>query len=453
MNMKNNMNKKNLKINKILDDVKKTIRPDIKVINDADVIVKKINELLKKYKIPAECVKGGSIAKETFLKNDYDIDLFVRFIPSYKNQDISTILEKILKELCDKLKVSLERIHGSRDYFQFHLLKEKKVVIFEIIPVILIHAQNYQDAQNITDLSPEHVTWVKKYTSKNPRLVDDIRLAKQFCKANKVYGAESYINGFSGHILDILIIHYESFVNLLNAFSQYDKDSLNKPIIIDTEKNLANPLTQLNKSKITPLIIIDPIQKERNSAAALNKERLLMFIDAAKSFLSKPDKKFFIIKNFDIETEIKNSLKEMKLKEKDINIVRIDIDTLDGSKDVVGTKVLKTYETIIEQLSLNDFRVIKSDWNFVFSDRRAEAYLFVDKKITKEITQEGPPTKTTTDYKKFVDKHVSLGHEIIFKNNRVYAMVPRKFLDPKSFIDDLAKKDFISRRIKGLFVR
>jgi len=444
-------------INRILADVKKKIRPDIKVIVDADNIVKKINEILKKEKISAECVKGGSIAKETFLKNDYDIDLFIRYNLEYKNKDISNITEKILKELCEKLKVIFYRIHGSRDYFQFNLKKGKKILAFEIIPVLLIYTQNYKDAENITDLSPEHVIWVKKYTSKNPILLDEIRLAKQFCKANKVYGAESYINGFSGHILDILIIHYGSFINLINAFSKYTPDELNKPIIIDTEKNLKNPLKDLNRSKITPLIIIDPIQKERNSAAALNKEKLLMFIDAAKAFLEKPDKNFFEVKEFDIEKEIQNFLKEIKknynLNEKDVNIVKIDIDTVDGSKDVVGTKVLKTYEAIIEHLRLNDFKVLKSDWKFRYDEKRAEAYIIVDRKISEELMQEGPPTKTTPDYKKFVDKHVALGHEILFKDGRVYAMVPRKFLDAKSFINDLEKKDFISRRIKGLFVR
>jgi len=133
--------------------------------------------------------------------------------------------------------------------------------------------------------------------------------------------------------------------------------------------------------------------------------------------------------------------------------VRIDIDTVEGSKDVVGTKVLKAYEAIMEQMKLNDFIILKSDWNFVFNEKRAEAYLMVDKKISKEIFQEGPPTKSATDYKRFVDKHVASGHEILFKDERVYAIVPRKFLDPKSFIEDLVKKDFINRRFKGLFVR
>ena len=67
--------------------------------------------------------------------------------------------------------------------------------------------------------------------------------------------------------------------------------------------------------------------------------------------------------------------------------------------------------------------------------------------------QEGPPTNAVIDYKKFVGKHVAAGHEILFKDNRVYAMVPRKFLDPKSFITDLSKKEFVSKRAKGVFVR
>ncbi len=455
--MINKTTQKITQINKILAEVRKKIRPDSKVIKDADTIVKAINDLLKKEKIQATCVKGGSIAKGTFLKNDYDIDLFIRYNQSYINKNISDITEKILEKLCNKLKVLIHRIHGSRDYFQFDLMKGKKILAFEVIPVMLVYTHNYQDAQNITDLSPEHVLWVQKYTSKNPKLLDDIRLAKQFCKANKIYGAESYINGFSGHILDILIIHHGSFINLIKTFSKYTEEDLKKPIIIDTEKNLINPLKQLNKSKITPLIIIDPIQKERNSAAALNKERLLMFINASKAFLEKPNKEFFEVKEFEIEKEIKNSLKEIKyyykLEEKNVHIVKIDIDTLEGSKDVVGTKVLKAFEDIIEHLQLNGFKVLKNDWKFNYDEKRAEAYIIVDRRISRELMQEGPPSKTTPDYKRFMDKHVAAGHEILFKDGRICAMVPRPFVDPKSFITDFAKKDFISRRIKGLFVR
>jgi tRNA nucleotidyltransferase (CCA-adding enzyme) len=440
---------------KILESVKDKIRPDNSILVDVDSVVDRINKLLKKSKLVAECVKGGSIAKGTFLKNDYDIDLFVRYNQSYIEYDISELTEKILKILCKELKVKkLDRIHGSRDYFQFEQKKKNKILNFEVIPVILVHAQNHNEALNITDLSPEHVTWVKKYTDKNSKLTDEIRLAKQFCKTNGVYGAESYVNGFSGHILDILIIYYGSFINLLKAFSKYEDISVNKPIIIDPEKHQKNPLKDLNQSKISPLIIIDPIQTERNSAAALSREKLIIFIDAAKRFLEKPSKDFFEIKKFEIKKDISEKTKNVKVNYSktisQINIVQANIETLDGSKDVVGTKVLKVYETLIEQMQLNDFKVLASNWNFIFDKRFAEMYFIVDKNMSKEVEQEGPPISAKIDYEKFLKKHTELKHKTCIKGNRIYAVMPRKYVDPKIFLQDLCKQEFISRRTKNI---
>ncbi|MGV8171949.1 MAG: nucleotidyltransferase domain-containing protein [Candidatus Woesearchaeota archaeon] len=450
---KKNERKKGEKIEHIFEEIDNRIRPDIRVIKNADEMVKDINTLIKKSGIIAECVKGGSIAKETFLKDDYDIDLFIRFNKSYYNKDISGISENILKQICEKFKIVLERIHGSRDYFQFRIIKEKKILLFEVIPVILVHAQDYQQAENITDLSPEHVTWVKKYTTKNPKLIRDIRIAKQFCKANKVYGAESYINGFSGHIIDILIIYYGSFLNMLNSFSKYNIEKIDKPIIIDIEKNLDNPLKQLNKNKITPLIIVDPIQKDRNSAAALSKKRLMIFVDAAKKFLDKPSKTFFEIKIFNIEDEITRSLNALKISERNTKIILMDIDVTEGSKDVVGTKALKAYETIIEHMKMYGFDVLNSDWNLIHEEKRAEAYIITSSKISNKILHEGPPATAREDYKRFVEKHTASGHEILYKDGRAYTLVPRKFIDPKAFIEDLSKKEFISKKVKKIVIR
>ncbi|MGV8087412.1 MAG: nucleotidyltransferase domain-containing protein [Candidatus Woesearchaeota archaeon] len=441
------------KIDTIIKAVKNKIRPDITVIKEVDNIVIEINNLLKKDNISAECVKGGSIAKETFLKDDYDIDLFIRYNITYRDSDISFMTSKILDKLCKKIKTQIVKIHGSRDYYQFNIIKNKKILAFEVIPVLLIHASNYSDAQNITDLSPEHVTWVKKYTTKKPELIEDIRVAKQFCKANKVYGAESYINGFSGHILDILIIHHGSFINLINTFSKYEYDDLKKPIIIDTEKNLPNPLIQLNKNKITPLIIIDPIQKDRNSAAALNKEKLWMFILASKEFIKNPSKDFFVIHKFNIDDEIKKALKKIKIDKKELNIIKLIMKTVDGSKDVVGTKALKAHTLILEQLELNDFKIYYNGWNFIYDKKYAESFIIIDKKISEEISQQGPPINSTINYNKFIEKHKDLKHKITLKNNRAYATIPRKFTDPKKLIEEITKQDFISKRIEKLSIK
>lgn len=443
-------------IDRILSDIQRKIRPDMKIVLRVEKIVKEINDVLKSKSFFAECVIGGSLAKGTFLKDDHDADLFIRYDQAYKDKDISSITEEIIASASKKLKIrDLQRVHGSRDYFQFRIKMEKKFLDFEVIPVMLVHAADYKNAQNITDLSPEHVFWVRKNTDKNPQLVDDIRLAKQFCKANNIYGAESYINGFSGHILDILVIYYGSFLNLLGAFSKIKYANIKNPIIIDPERRGKNLLKDMNKSKIAPLVIIDPIQKDRNSAAALSCEKLIIFADSARAFLEKPDKKYFEIKKYDMKKELRSASKNLKKKDakEGAEIITIALDTLDGSKDVVGTKILKAYEAMNDHLKLNDFKVLGSGWNFMFEKKKAEMYFIISKDISKNIEQEGPPISAKTNYQKFVDKHSGLGHKTFIRGNRIYAVMPRKYTDPKKFLKKITREEFISRRFKKITIR
>jgi len=67
--------------------------------------------------------------------------------------------------------------------------------------------------KNITDISPLHALWIRK--NSNEKVRDEIRKFKYFLKINDLYGAESYIRGFSGYIAEILVIYYKSFNNLI----------------------------------------------------------------------------------------------------------------------------------------------------------------------------------------------------------------------------------------------
>ena len=238
-----------------LDKIKKELRPDISVLKEVEDFVKLINREIHKNNIKAVCIPGGSVAKGTFLKGDFDVDLFVKFGTGYSN--ISKLLHKILTPFNPDL------VHGSRDYYQI-----KRKLNYEIVPVLDI--TDPDKAENVTDMSPLHVQWVKNHLQKGQD--DEIRLAKKFCKSINVYGAESYIKGFSGHVIDILIIHYGSFHKLLEATKKW------KPkVIIDTEKYYKSSrelLFNMNQSKISgPMIIIDPILKTRNAASALSYEK------------------------------------------------------------------------------------------------------------------------------------------------------------------------------------
>jgi len=182
---------------------------------------KTINSFLQKLNAQlkdGKALLGGSGSKDTWLAGSKDADIFIQFdFNKYaSNSDqLSEVLEKHLKKAFPKLKI--ERFHGSRDYFNV----QYENITFEVIPILKI--KKSEEAVNITDISPLHSIWVNKHTV---NMKDDIRLAKKFCWAYGLYGAESYIRGFSGYVIEILIAYYGSFGKLLQASLKWKEKDL-----------------------------------------------------------------------------------------------------------------------------------------------------------------------------------------------------------------------------------
>ena len=43
----------------------------------------------------------------------------------------------------------------------------------------------------------------------------------EFCKVAGVYGAESYIQGFSGYVLELLVINYKGFKGVIRNVAKW----------------------------------------------------------------------------------------------------------------------------------------------------------------------------------------------------------------------------------------
>ena len=94
------------------------------------------------------------------------------------------------------------------------------------------------------------------------KMLKEIMLAKAFCHASKCYGAESYIQGFSGYSLELLIYYYKGFMKFAREIA---KDNGKNKIIIDIErfyKNKNEIMININSSKLqSPIILVDPTFK------------------------------------------------------------------------------------------------------------------------------------------------------------------------------------------------
>lgn len=331
---------------------------------------------LKNKKIKAEVFIGGSLAKDTIIKKqgNYDIDVFVRFDKVYKNEEISEKLGRILKDA--------KKIHGSRDYYE----KIIDGTIIEIIPVLKIKSPN--EAENVTDLSYFHVKYILDRIKKNKRLSDEIKLAKTFAYAQECYGAESYIKGFSGYSLELLVSHYGSFLKLVKEMAKSKER-----VIIDDSKfyKKGNILIELNESKIlSPIILIDPTYKERNALAGLSEETFEKFKKSCQDFLNNPGKEFFIKKSFN--EKIKNI--------KYTNEIKVKSNRQKG--DIAGTKLKKFFKFFIYQLK-KEFNVKSSE--FYYNDKENNAFFFflLDKKDDEVI--KGPPIDYQENLNEFKKNH------------------------------------------------
>jgi tRNA nucleotidyltransferase (CCA-adding enzyme) len=406
--------KKEKREKNILKEILERTKPseeDLKQIKkNVDSFCNNIKEKLKKSKIDAEIFVGGSFAKGTVIKKGkYDVDVFIRYNKKYKNEELSSLTAKILGQ-----SKNISVIHGSRDYFR---ISYGDNFFIELIPVKKI--KNPKEYENITDLSYLHVKYInKKIKQKN--ILDEIKLAKAFCYANGCYGAESYIHGFSGYSLELLVYYYKGFEKFIRAMANLGKDKL----IIDIEKQFKNKkdvLMDLNSSKLnSPIILIDPTYKQRNVLAALSQETFEKFQKSCQEYLKNPSIKNFEVKKVDIEKIKEESIK----KGKEFILIRAETSKPEG--DVAGSKLLKFYNYLEKQLSR--FFIIKNK-GFEYNEGKSAKYFFVAEK-KKEVIYSGPYTEDKENCAKFMGEH----KEVYEKQGRLYAREKFQF-NLKQFLE------------------
>ncbi len=371
--------------------------------------VQQFLEELRKKNLNA--VLGGSVAMGTNLSDKDEADIFIKT----EGPDYSEKLEKFLKNNNYEYK----KLHGSRDYFQIY----KNQVLYELIPVKQI--QKPEEAETIVDMSPFHVEYFQKNLTQE--LKQEIKLAKSFCKAHNIYGAESHIKGFSGHVLNILIIHYKSFKELLIQSQKW------KPkVIIDLDKKIKDPLMELDKSKIEgPLIVVDPVYKYRNAAAAVSEESFNKFKKKAKEFIKKPSLELFE----------KEKIEDLITKDHTV----LEIMPLDDKDDVAGSKIIKIKEHIERELENNGFEIKQSLWEYKKPSLLALKTKFLGKKAI--IT--GPPLDMKEHANKFKKKHKKYYEE----NGILKAEITRKYHEVEDLLKELIKNSYVKERCKSIKIK
>ncbi|MFT4326937.1 MAG: hypothetical protein ACMXYK_05530, partial [Candidatus Woesearchaeota archaeon] len=203
-------------------------------------------------------------------------------------------------------------------------------------------------------------------------------------------------------------------------------------VVLDIDKQYAGKDISffMNKAKIeSPLVVVDPILPERNAAAALSKECFSKMISAAKQYLKKPKKTFFVIL----------AIKESFLKKHKKGIV-ITFSPVKGSKDIAGTKALKAFEYLCKAIENNGFILKDKDWSF-----SENVFLFAVEKesIKPYYIQAGPTVDRSDACKAFCIVHP----DAYIKRKQYLAKVPRKHTNIKNLLEELLTQDYVTERV------
>jgi tRNA nucleotidyltransferase (CCA-adding enzyme) len=303
------------KYQEILNEILREITPTKREIELINNLTKKIKNLLqnKAKELNLNYTKiepqGSTGIKQTQLRNDFDIDLFIGLnYSTYSKKYQGLSKNKLKKEskkdfssLCNNwiLKsLALEEFHNPRLLYAEHpyvtvdyILNSTEVKI-DIVLYFDLDLEYIKKNGPITavDRSPWHGIFVRDELNLNQK--NDVRVLKQFFKACYSYGDKSAVGkvGFIGYSAELLIYYFKDLINLFKNFNEMD----NKPL--DYYDRNIEDLRKIIHFQNDYLIIVDPIDKNRNVASAISERAYKYCNQKIGEFLKNPSAEFFKIK-------------------------------------------------------------------------------------------------------------------------------------------------------------
>ncbi len=197
----------------VLAVVLKRVTPDAGKRREIDALAKKLEKRVaaaaKRLGVEAAVRVEGSVAKDTWLSGEPDVDVFMR-VPS-------SIPRAQLGKVC--LKVAKLATKGSRQVERFAEHPYLEAFVDDTrVNVVPCYAAKPGEWLSAMDRTPFHTDYVNKRLDGEMR--GEVRLLKKFMKGTGVYGAEIKIGGFSGYLCELLVLHYKSFLKVIEAFAR-----------------------------------------------------------------------------------------------------------------------------------------------------------------------------------------------------------------------------------------
>lgn len=332
--------------------------------------------------IKARAEVEGSVAKDTWIASDRDLDVFIIFPEGTPLQLVKGEGLEIAKEAAGK---------GWKLGYAEHPYVEGSISGFRVDIVPSIEMRRGERPTTSVDRTPLHTDFVQSRA--DSRLRSEIRVLKQFMKGIGVYGAELRVGGFSGYLCELLVLGYGSFEGVLEAASGWREGEI---------VEVAGGAAQISDFGGTLLYVPDPVDPRRNAAAAVTAKAYASFIAASRAFLAAPDEKFF----FPPRPKISSADLVKMLNEKGGVFVGISFECPDVPSDILWGELNKSLSGMAKAIEGEGFQVLDSG---AWSDEAEKVFFLLElDRVTLPNWRShiGPMVYLAAESENFLSKHL-----------------------------------------------
>jgi len=401
----------------------------------ADMLIERVNRACSMLDLPARAMLVGSAARGTWLRSERDIDIFILFPEDLPREE----LEK--KGLAVARKVAGKR---GKEQFAEHPYVTSEFEGFEVDLVPCYEVADARKIKSAVDRTPHHNRYISKRLT--PELADEVLLLKQFMLGAGTYGAELKVQGFSGYLCELLILHYRSFNEAINAASKWAPGS-----IIDLEGSYPDQAEVKALFEGQPLIVIDPVDTNRNVGAAVSMQNFATFVRACQDFMRGPNMRFFFPRR--VKLLSKRDV-ERTLRRRGTRLFCIVFKSPDIVPDILYPQLRKTERALAAGLERSGFRVLRSDvWA---NDKSIILLELTIAELPRAQVHIGPPIKV--DVGDFVRTHLrskrKFAGPFIDSSGRLAFEVKRRQTDARRALEQaLVERTAFGRHVAGALVK
>lgn len=372
---------------------------------------KRLDETLKHQKYNIEYKFLGSYARDTWLKGNLEIDVFLLFPGNVDMEELEKLAIEVGKAVVDEYELR----------YAAHPYVHGKVLDVEVDIVPCYKLKSLEKIKSAVDRTPFHHEWLKDRIKGKE---NEVRLLKQFLKAGNLYGAEYKVRGFSGYLCELLIIFYGSFYELVRNARQWSRK-----MVIDVLKK------EIRKGK--QFFVVDPVDVKRNVAANLSLDNLARFVERCRNFVEKPSIEFFVKPKVVLPND-ETIFSEIENRNTALCVVEFEKPKI--VEDNLYPQLERACKKIEEFLKRQDFMPLRSDYY-----AGEKCYLIVEcqvKELAKIEKRIGPPFEEENHVKTFLEKNRD--YKPFIEGGRYCVYVKRKHWRVKDAITDYINKNWKS---------